>query len=193
MRRPYVEQAVDNVLDAHASIEAELGTLRPLIKDPVIGNPGRELTAWAPLYDTEDGIREIRRVRLGNAHDNPDEDELRWAAAAAQVAATYSRGATPQRVRVVEIGPADGSIAVLFDGTVDAAKAFYAFHSRERASAIVVEDHVVPGLSCGDCKVAGACSELLQLDGMLGQERAGMVAASVAPPALVPHRRCHGQ
>jgi hypothetical protein len=75
--RPYVAQSVENVLDAHEAIETEIGPLRLLVKNPRIGTWNRVLWAWAPLYETEDGIREIRRFRLGSAHGEPDEDDKR--------------------------------------------------------------------------------------------------------------------
>ena len=62
--RPYVETAVEDVLDAHDVIEADIGPLTLIASNPVVGPPARQLTAWGPLYATEDGTREIRRVRV---------------------------------------------------------------------------------------------------------------------------------
>lgn len=191
--RPYVERAVQNVLEAHESIEADIGALRLLTKNPVFGRVGRTLTAWAPLYVTENGAREIRRLRVGSVHDEPDEDDLRWAATAGYVAASLPASAPCARVRVVEVGPVDGSIAVLFDGTPDEAKAAYASDSKAHVAALVEKDHVVPCTSCGDCKVAGVCEALVPLDGMLGQPGRGHRSRSVSPSALEQYARCPAQ
>lgn len=191
--RPYVETAVENVLEAHDAIEADLGPLSLLDAWPGIGPAGRRLTAWAPLYATDDGTREIRRIRVGSAHDDPTEADQLWAATAAHVAANFAGGTAPRRVRVVEIGAADGSIAVVFDGTAADADALYAGGARARAAAFLDEDHVVPCHECGTCKAAGACSALVRVDGMLGQSEPGIASRSVAPTALEKYARCPAQ
>ena len=188
--RPYVEAAVENALEAHSSIEDDLGPLRLLTSTPIIGSRGRELTAWAPLYTTADGTREIRRVRLSSAHEDPSEGDRLWAATAAHVAATFRASPAAVRVRVVEIGLGDGSSTVLFDGTPDEATAAYDARARARASALLEEDHVLPGFACGGCKAAGVCDALVQVDGMLGQDAAGVVARSIAPTALQKYAEC---
>lgn len=191
--RPYVEAAVENVLDAHDAIEQDLGPLQLLVSSPIIGPRGRQLTAWGPLYTTRDGVREIRRVRVGPAHDRPTDGDRLWAVTAAHVAAAFPAGPATRRVRVVEIGAADGSSTVLFDGTPDEAAATFAGKARGRASSLVDHDHVVPCQSCGDCKAAGVCSALVQVDGMLGQTEAGVASRSVAPTALEKYATCPAQ
>jgi hypothetical protein len=145
------------------------------------------------LYETDDGIREIRRFRVGSVRDKDDDDRERWSVAAAYVAANYRRGAPPQRVRVVEIGAMDGSSLVIFDGTPEAARARYAADGRRWAAAITEEDHVVPCRSCGDCKTAGSCRALIPLDGMLGQPGRGHSSRSISPGELEQYLRCPGQ
>ena len=189
--RPYIRLAVDNILEAHELIEAELGPLRLLPGDLWVGTVTRKLTAWAPLYETADGIREIRRFRQGSVR--ADEDSGRWSVIAAYVAATYRAEPPPRRVRVVEIGAVDGSSAVLFDGTVAEACTRFRASGRSLAAAAADDDHVVPCRSCGDCKAAGSCRALVPVDGMLGQPGRGHSSRSVSPSGLEQYVRCPGQ
>ena len=53
--RPYVETAVENLLDAHFEIVREVGELKLIGSDPFIGRPPRVLWVWAPMYGTEFG------------------------------------------------------------------------------------------------------------------------------------------
>lgn len=187
----YVSLAVDNILDAHESIVAEVGPLRLLPGDPWIGTVHRQLTVWAPLYETDDGVREIRKFRLGSAR--ADEESMRWAVIAAYVAADYRLEAPLRRVRAVEIGAVDGSIEVLADCTADEARSRFAASGRSPAAAVADEDHVVPCRSCGSCKAAGACRALISVDGMLGQPGKGHSSRSVSPGELELYARCPAQ
>ncbi|UZJ26904.1 PD-(D/E)XK nuclease family protein (plasmid) [Rhodococcus antarcticus] len=191
--RPYVETAVENVLDVHDSIEADLGPLQVLALNPAVGPPARRLTVWGTLYTTVDGVREVRRVRVGSAHDVPTAADVAWSTTAAYVAATVSSLPAARRVRVVEIGAGDASCAVLFDGTPDEATTIFVTEGRDRARALVEQDHVVPCRSCGDCKVTGVCGGPVQVDGMLGQTAVGVVSRSVSPTALEKYARCPAQ
>jgi len=193
LMRPYIEHAVENVLDAHESIEGEVGRLRLLVKDPHVGPQDRRLWVWGPLYATDDGTREIRRLRLGSAHEQADEDDERWAATAAYVAATFPSAQAAVRVRVVEVGPLDGGVAVLFDGTNEEAVAGFTGPLRERAARLVDADHVVPCRSCGECKTAGSCRELIRVDNVLGQSQRGLRSRSISPSGLQTYRTCPAQ
>lgn len=188
--RPYVSQSVENVLEAEEAIETEIGPLRLLAKDPRIGPWNRVLWVWAPLYETQEGIREVRRFRLGSAHGEPDEQDHLWSVTAAYVAATYRSHVTPTRVRVVEIGLVDGSIAVLFDGSPQQARTCFDTDGRERAVAVTEADHVVPCRCCGDCKAAGSCDALISVDGMLAQIDRGHASRSIAPAGLSQYAVC---
>lgn len=189
--RAYVSLAVENVLDAHESIMAEVGPLRLLPGEPWAGTADRKLTAWAPVYETSDRVREIRRFRLGSAR--PDEEGARWCLVAAYVAAEFRRGAAPERVRVVEIGALDGSVEVLFDGTAAEARAAFVESGRSLAVAAAEGDHVVPCRSCGECKAAGSCRSLVSVDGMLGQPGKGHSSRSVSPADLERYGVCPAQ
>jgi hypothetical protein len=187
--RAYVSLAVENILDAHEAIESEVGRLRLLPGDPLIGNSTRQLTAWGPVYETGDGVREIRRFRLGSVR--ADEESMRWAVIAAHVAAAYRT--PPRRMRVVEIGAVDGSVEVLFDGTADEARSRFADSGRSMAAAAADEDHVVPCRSCGECKGAGSCRALISVDGMLGQPGRGYSSRSLSPRDLDQYSTCPAQ
>src|ERR1035441_6344835 len=189
--RAYVSLAVENILDAHQSIMDEVGRLRLLPGELWAGTAARKLTAWAPLYETGDRVREIRRIRLGSAR--ADEDSARWSLVAAYVAAESRAGKPPVRVRVVEIGALDGSIAVLFDGTAGEARSAFAESGRRLAVAAAEEDHVVPCRSCGECKGAGSCRSLVSVDGMLGQPGRGHSSRSVSPGDLEKYATCPAQ
>jgi hypothetical protein len=98
--RAYVSLAVDNILDAHESITAEVGPLRLLPGEPWAGTATRKLAVWAPLYETDDQVREIRRFRLASAR--VEEESARWSVIAAFVAADSRLTAPPRRVRVAD-------------------------------------------------------------------------------------------
>jgi hypothetical protein len=188
--RPYLEHSVEQILDAHDAIEAEIGALSLLTVNPSVGASDRTLGAWAPLYETSEGVREIRRIRVGSAHDAPDDADRRWAATAGYVAATFPARTASGRVRVVEIGAVDGSYTLLFEGTaVEAAAAFMA-GPRQRAIELTEQDHVVPCSSCGDCKAAGSCRGVLAVDGMLGQGSRGLKSRSISATALTQYVQC---
>jgi PD-(D/E)XK nuclease superfamily len=189
--RAYVSLAVDNILDAHESITAEVGGLRLLPGEPWTGTATRKLAAWAPLYETNDQVREIRRFRLGSAR--ADEDSKRWSVIAAFVAANSRLADPPRRVRVVEIGAVDGSVAVLFNDTADKARSDFAESGRSLAVAAAEEDHVVPCRSCGECKAAGSCRSLISVDGMLGQAKRGHSSRSISPRDLEQYGTCPAQ
>jgi len=189
--RPYVTLAVENILETHESIEAEVGPLRLLVANPQAGTASRRLTAWAPLYTTEDGIREIRKFRLGSVR--ADEESMRWALVAAYVAAEYRGGPAPRRVRVIEIGAVDGSLKVLLDDTAAEARSQFLAHGRDLARAAAEDDHVVACRSCGDCKTAGSCRALVSVDGVLGQSDRGYSSRSVSAKDLDQYALCHAQ
>jgi PD-(D/E)XK nuclease superfamily len=189
--RGYVSLAVDNILDAHESITAEVGRLRLLPGDPSTGTPARTLTAWAPLYETDDHVREIRRFRLGSAR--VDDESRKWSLIAAFVAANSRQAGPPRRVRVVEIGSLNGSIEVLFDGTAEEARSAFVANGRALAAAAADEDHVVPCRSCGECKAAGSCRSLISVDGVLGQVDRGHSSRSVSAKDLEQYGICPAQ
>ncbi|MFI6797613.1 PD-(D/E)XK nuclease family protein [Streptosporangium canum] len=187
--RPFLACAVENVLDAHDVIESELGPLRLLVHDPrIVGRSGQQLTVWGPVYFGEQGVREVRRYRLGSAHIVPTDGDLRWGVTAARVIAGL--GSPPARVRAVEIGAADGSISVLFDDTPEAAQEAFRSLGMPHLLQVVEQTQVKPGWDCASCKIAGTCDSLLPLTGMLGQSGPGVAFRSIAPNELQEYRQC---
>jgi hypothetical protein len=191
--RPYAMAAVPHILEAHWDIEDEIGPLHLIRNEPSLGQPPRVLWAWAPLYSTGDGVREIRRYRLGSAHVEPDDKDLLWAQTAAQIAAKYVGPTEATRVRVVEIGAGDGSSTVVFDGTPAQAEQTYAERARGIAGELGDLDDVKPGFECSSCKVAGVCEGLIPVPGMLGQPVTGYASRSLAPSDLDRYRQCPAQ
>ena len=116
-----------------------------------------------------------------------------WSLIAAYVIAAYGQSSPSTRIRVVEIGAADGSSAVLFDGTAAEARAEFLARGRDLAAAAADNDHMVPCRSCGDCKAAGSCRALIPVDGMLGQPGRGLSSRSVSALELEQYMRCPGQ
>lgn len=191
--RPYATVAVTNILEAHWDIEDDIGPLQLFQTDPSIGTVARTLTVWGPLYRTEDGVREVRRYRVGSAHADPTPDDLLWVHTAGQVAAGFPSSDTPTRIRVVEIGAADGSIAVLFDGSPTDANAEFSAEAKHVAGNLGDLGFATPGFECASCKVAGACDALVPVPEVLGQSITGYASRSVAPSDLDRYQRCPAQ
>lgn len=191
--RPYAMAAVPNILEAHWELEDQVGPLHMIRSDPSIGRPPRTLWVWAPLYSTMDGIREIRRYRLGGAHEHPDDSDLLWAHTAAQIAAKYEGQPPVTRVRVVEIGAGDGSFNVVFDGDPEQAGSAYVANARNIAADLGDLHDVRPGFECSSCKVAGVCEALTPVPSMLGQATKGYAFRSVSPSDLDRYRVCPAQ
>lgn len=196
LTRHYAESAVENYLDAHEAIESLIGAQLHLINTkPEVTWPESKMTlsAWGPLYTTDDGVREIRRLRIGAAHPHlTDEDKL-WGIAAARVAVD-ARGPVPaSRIRAVEIGLLDGTFSVLFDDPPDVAEAQFARQGVPRGRALTNGTSVAPGQSCEGCKIGGVCDALPDLSGTLSQTQAGNGFRSISPSQLDQYRRCPGQ
>ncbi len=191
--RPYATVAVTNILEAHWDIEDDIGPLQLFQSDPSIGTVERTLTVWGPLYRTEDGAREVRRYRLGTAHVDPTPEDLLWVSTAAQVAAGFPSRDTPVRIRVVEIGAADGSIAVLFEGTPDDADTAFSAEAKHVAGSLGDLGTAVPGYECASCKIAGACDALIPVPEVLGQPSKGYASRSISPSGLDRYQRCPAQ
>ena len=187
--RPYLDSAIRNAIDAHTSIEEEIGALDLVAVNPEIGPPERRLTVWAPLYATADGTSEIRRFRLGSASAEVNEDDWTWVRTAAWVAATYPTEPAPTRVRVIEVGLVDGSVHVAFDGSWEQARSMLD-PVRPQLQVLASGSEARPGYQCGSCKIAGACDGLMHVTGVLGPNRPGHQTRSVSPSALETYRQC---
>ncbi len=193
LARRYVRHAVEAVLDAHEAIVDEVGPLRLLTRDPVVGEGDRQLTVWGPLYESAaDGgsLREVRRLRLGSARTDLDDADRRWVASAALVAALSASTQEPTRVRVVEVGCGDGSVHVAFDGDLAEVLEGYRSTAVPALPVAMAGDAPTPGWSCASCKVTGGCEALVPLGGALGRERLGTSTRSVSASELEIYERC---
>lgn len=188
----FVQNAVSNVLEALDSMEAEVGSLKLVDVDPAFGPRIRRLTAWADVYDSGLGVRQVHRLRLGSARPASTGAHDAWSATAARIA-TEMTGATPSRIRVVEIGCKDGSTTIKFDGDAGDARTAFDAVARARAAEICEADHVVQSWECGDCKAAGSCAALPAVDGFLGQDARGVASRSVSPADLERYATCPAQ
>lgn len=194
--RNYIARAVENYLDCHEVSESELGPLTLRVCDPITvpdpGVPSNRLTVWAPLYDNESGVREVRKLRYGKARPLTKDVE-NWAITAAHVAGLHRPRGHLQRIRVVEVGLGDGSMETLFDGSPSKAELLYAAKVFPVASKIVASSKPTPGNSCGRCKIAGCCPSLEKLDGFLGQRNKGSATRSVSARDLEVYEKCPAQ
>ncbi|MFH8618496.1 PD-(D/E)XK nuclease family protein [Streptomyces sp. NPDC017979] len=130
-----------------------------------------------------DGFRELHLLRISSITNRPV-DVAERALAAAVVAGglpvlsnpwgddplATGRDALPDRVRVVEIGCADGSHRVLFDGAVDVAHRLYEKEFGEEPWLRVSGDTPRPGSECGNCPLVDMCPAVPVRPGMLGVE-----------------------
>lgn len=188
----YATQAVENYVEAHEVITGEVADLRFRYFDPQLSGNGRCLTVWAPLYESDSGVREIRRLRFGSAQQLTTKNE-RWAHAAAFIAANLKSSREIHRIRVVEIGLKDGSHTVVFDGTPDKAREEYKRTTLHQVSKVIDATHAIPGYSCGGCKLAGACNAIESLDGFLGQKQPGISTRSVSAADIEIYNVCPAQ
>ncbi len=192
--RPYATVAVTNILEAHWDIEDEIGPLQLFQSDPSIGHRrayadgvgpalshGRRRSRDPPL-PARHGSRRTRRLRTCSGPTRPLRSQP----------AIPSRD-TPVRIRVVEIGAADGSITVLFDGSPAEADAEFSAEAKHVAGSLGDLADATPGFECASCKVAGACEALIPVPEVLGQPIKGYASRSVAPSDLDRYQRCPAQ
>lgn len=189
----YTRTAVEAYLDAHELLEAQTGAMRLVGEDPEMQvGANALLTAWTPVYDSEDGtVREVRKLRLGEARA-PGPGDLRWADVAVRVAARMP-GPAPARLRAVEIGLVDGSFEVLFDDAPANADAAWHAGTRGHILALVGATHTSPGYCCGSCKAGGVCDRPVLVDGMLGTTGPGNGTRAVSPSQMLTYARCPAQ
>ncbi|MFG2825639.1 PD-(D/E)XK nuclease family protein [Kitasatospora sp. NPDC048365] len=188
--RKYVAYAVEQYLDAHDVPPLQYEGLKFFSLDPSVGSQGRELVAWALLYSSPDGFREVRRLRVKKARGSMGPEHDRWAAAAAHIAAGVWMEIPPTRIRVVEVGLFDGSAEVVFEGTPEEARARYDTYARPIIQSLVQPVDYRPGQSCKDCKLAGCCPSLHDFSGCLGQKKPGTHTRSVSAADLELYSNC---
>lgn len=191
--RPWVEHAVWSLVEAIDSIESVSGQLHLIETDPAFGSQGRMLNVWADVYDADNGVRQVHRLRTKSAHPAAPIGVDRWSATAAWIAASLPGRPVPDRVQVVEIGLRDATTTVTFDGDVAAAQSAYVQFGQARASALCIGSNIEPCRSCGECKAAGVCTGLVSLDGFLGQKQRGVESRVVSPTDLRTYQTCPAQ
>ncbi|WP_328962370.1 PD-(D/E)XK nuclease family protein [Streptomyces virginiae] len=189
----YIRTAVENYLECHDVIQQDLGPLRLKTCDPVVSvGPNNLLTVWAPVYESDSGTREVRRLRLGSARRSGAEIDP-WTVVAAHVASLVRPVGDLRRIRVIEVGMGDGSVEVTFDGTPQEAVANYQSLAVPRILKIISADTYTPGYSCKDCKIAGCCDSIEKLDGFLGQSNPGAGTRSVSARDIETYETCPAQ
>ncbi|WP_405581650.1 PD-(D/E)XK nuclease family protein [Streptomyces sp. NBC_01092] len=205
----YVEHAVRKYLDVQAGGGEGPAALRPVRPYWVAQREnGRfwEMYAWWRRYESPDGrVREYRRLRHGVAKGSqPGEIAIAvYVAVHGRTAAwprkwgrrfqPYGPASRPERVRVIEIGLADGKDAVQFDGTAEDAEAYFTEHGRAHVSRVVAGGDPVPGSSCIDCKQFTGCDAVTRTPGVLGLTSRVAPLRKVSASDLRYHRTCPAQ
>ncbi|MFC0038380.1 PD-(D/E)XK nuclease family protein [Actinomadura rayongensis] len=125
-------------------------------------------------------IRELRLVRISSvAHRARDEAEIAVAAGVLADARpvlgsswgkpyVLGRPSPVRRVRIVEIGCADGSHNVLFDDSPQAAREKYRNDAEKRVHEVSAGGEYRPGNKCGRCDVVDLCPAVPARPGLLG-------------------------
>lgn len=189
----YIAHAIENYIEAHDVITADVGDLHFRCFDPQVApDYGNTLTTWSPVYENGNGLRELRKLRYGAAVGHTASVE-RWTAVAAHTASLLRPTNEINRIRVVEIGLLDASIEVLFDGTPESARAGFNEIALPSLLKVTQATTVTPGYSCKDCKVAGCCSAVEQLEGFLGQNSLGNETRSVSARDIEVYEVCAAQ
>lgn len=166
-----------------------------------------ELYAWGRRYESADGrLREFRFLRLGRVDSRdrtPAEVAIAAYVTALGTAAPWPEPWSepfhpddhpgPERVRVVDVGLLDGSIEVLFDGTVEEAVEYFAEHGRREVAQIVAGGDAIAGSSCVSCKRVGVCRGPVKAPGLLGLDSSTGPLRSVSISGLRYYRRCPAQ
>ncbi|MWK36337.1 hypothetical protein GEV43_21350 [Actinomadura sp. J1-007] len=113
-------------------------------------------------------------VAVGGLVDTPvfDKDKGRFLSGVPfpvlPATATVPGARTPEHVRVVEVGLADGESVPLFQGSVEAASAYFAKHGRTAIRDLFRSTDLRPGYDCLDCKARTDCNRLPTFAGLLG-------------------------
>lgn len=156
------------------------------------------------------GVRELRLVRTGSVAERPggepdrprDEAEIAVAVgvlAGGRPVLSSKRERKPLRlgrfeparlVRLVEIGCADASYRVLFEGTPEEAFARYDTSVEDRIDAVIAGGTYRPGQDCGRCAAVADCPEVPSRPGFLGVAHTGLPRRSWSMTTGRSHRTC---
>lgn len=164
-----------------------------------------ELYAWGRRYESVGKeSREFRFLRVGVAGERSPAE----VAIAAYVTAFGAPAAWPKpwsepfrplghagtkRVRILDVGLADGSVKLLLDGSADEIEAYFAEHGRARIVEIAMGEEVVPGVGCTDCKRIAVCGGPVRTPGLLGLESTQGPLRSISVSGLRYYKQCPAQ
>jgi hypothetical protein len=162
--------------------------------------------AWWRRYESAGGrLREYRRLRHGEAKGSEPGEiaiavyvavhgrQAAWPRKWARAFQPYGPTARPERVRVVEVGLADGLPRVQFDGTAEEAEAYYAEHGHAHVARVVAGGRPIPGSSCVDCKQFTGCDAVPRRPGVLGLSSRVAPLRKVSISDLRYHASCPAQ
>ncbi|QKW31194.1 PD-(D/E)XK nuclease family protein [Streptomyces seoulensis] len=149
------------------------------------------------------GVRELRIVRTGSVQDRP-RDEVEIAMAVGVLAGgspvlssrwdknplTLGHYELPRLVRLVEIGCADASHRILFEGTSEDAYALYGDPVEAALDRIIGGDAYRPGTDCGRCDAVAGCPAVPSVPGLLGIGRSDAHRRSWSVTTGRSYRRC---
>ncbi|MFI0774661.1 PD-(D/E)XK nuclease family protein [Streptomyces sp. NPDC021212] len=205
----YAEHAVRSYFGGGKGPENGVDTLRPVKPYWVVQRENGkfwEMYAWWRRYESPDGrVREYRRLRHGMAKGStPGEIAIAayvalhgrmsaWPHKWSRRFQPYGPAARPERVRVVEVGLADGKPDVQFDGTAEEAETYYAEHGHSHVTRVVAGGEPTPGSSCVDCKQFTGCGALQRTPGVLGLPSRIAPLRKVSVSDLRYHRTCPAQ
>jgi len=187
----------------------DVGGLRPVrdlwVAQRILPSVVWELYAWGRRYESGGGaLREFRFLRLGEARERGQSE----VAIAAFVAAFGTPASWPkpwsepfrpsgregaERVRVIEVGLADGSVNELLDATAQEVEDYFATHGRDEILKIAHDEELAPGFACGGCKRVAVCHGPVRTPGLLGVESAQGPLRTVSISGLRYHRKCPAQ
>ena len=189
--RRFLDVALDNYVEYHDAREHEIGSLHYLGLSHEFGlKLPLTITAWAPLYETDTGIREIRRLRLDKASSAP----TAWAEYAALVAAAVDTGRPVRQVFVTEVGLRDGAEKHVLPGvSPDDARTRYAESARHIALDIAAGISRTTGNDCASCSFCGGCPDLVPVPGALQVDRHAAWTRSVSARDLTLYEQCPAQ
>lgn len=181
--REFLDAAALNYLDFLESREVEVGKLtyvdyshrRDLATEV-------SLKLWAPVFQTEDGTREVHRLRYNAARTEAGH----WDAGAAWV---VNRGV--HTVTVVEFGLGNGSEAVLRDSSgPEAVRASMETTLLPDLRSLYSANDLIPGTNCVGCKAVAHCPALIQMDLFPGVLDATPWVRSLSESDLARYRTC---
>ena len=188
--RAYAEHALEQYFELHEAREAEIGPMAHLGNWHVVPRGQAELAVWGPVYETVEGIREVRRFRL----DRAKRKDTEWADIAAWVAKEVPGKHQPSSVHVVEVGLLDGlEYSVVSGEGPDTADSRFALRGRAAANSAAMGETRIPGRDCAACKIYATCEALIPASGILQQSEPAAWTRSVSASDLTRYENCPAQ